>query len=100
MAIGGKGPSPGVLMKFLIDMNLLPGWIDVLTAEGWEAVHWSTVGAHGATDESIMTWARDHVYMEATGTVPSTPPEIMCVFQGGSHCEKSRGNSRSVHDRI
>ena len=26
-------------MKFLIDMNLSPGWIDVLTAEGWEAMH-------------------------------------------------------------
>ena len=24
-------------MKFLIDMNLSPDWIDVLTAEGWEA---------------------------------------------------------------
>lgn len=66
MAIGGKGPSPGVLMKFLIDMNLSPDWIDVLTAEGWEAVHWSTVGAHRATDESIMTWAIEHVYVVVT----------------------------------
>jgi len=44
-------------MRFLIDMNLSPDWIDVLTEEGWEAVHWATVGAHRATDESIMTWA-------------------------------------------
>lgn len=53
-------------MKFLIDMNLSPGWIDVLTAEGWETVHWSTVGAHRATDESIMTWAREHAYVVVT----------------------------------
>jgi len=24
-------------MKFLIDMNLSPDWVDVLTVEGWEA---------------------------------------------------------------
>ena len=53
-------------MKFLIDMNLSPDWIDVLTAEGWEAVHWSTVGAHRATDESIMAWAREYAYVVVT----------------------------------
>ena len=53
-------------MKFLIDMNLSPDWIDVLTEEGWEAVHWSTVGAHRATDEFIMTWAREHAYVVVT----------------------------------
>ena len=53
-------------MKFLIDMNLSPDWIDVLTAEGWEAVHWSTVGAHCATDESITAWAREHAYVVVT----------------------------------
>lgn len=40
-------------MRFLIDMNLSPDWIEVLTEEGWEAVHWSTVGAYRATDESM-----------------------------------------------
>lgn len=30
-------------MKFLIDMNLSPDWINVLTKEGWEAVHWSSM---------------------------------------------------------
>jgi len=24
-------------MKFLIDMNLSPDWLDAFTAEGWEA---------------------------------------------------------------
>ena len=34
-------------MKFLIDMNLSPDWLDAFTAEGWEAIHWSTVGEVG-----------------------------------------------------
>ncbi len=53
-------------MRFLIDMNLSPDWIDVLTEEGWETVHWATVGAHRATDETIMTWAREHGYVVVT----------------------------------
>ncbi len=47
-------------------MNLSPDWLDAFTAEGWEAVHWSTVGQHHATDEFIMTWARDHAYVVVT----------------------------------
>lgn len=53
-------------MKFLIDMNLSQDWINVLTQEGWEAVHWSSIGEHCATDESIMTWARAHGYVVVT----------------------------------
>jgi predicted nuclease of predicted toxin-antitoxin system len=53
-------------MKFLIDMNLSPDWLDAFTAEEWDAVHWSTVGEHRATDEFIMTWARDHTYVVVT----------------------------------
>jgi hypothetical protein len=43
----GTVVGPGVLMKFLIDMSLSPDWIDVLTAEGWEALIRSRVqGQH------------------------------------------------------
>ncbi len=45
-------------MKFVIDMNLSPLWVEVLQAEGWEAVHWSTIGAAHAPDHEIMTWAK------------------------------------------
>ena len=31
-------------MKFLVDMNLSPLWVQFLTDRGFEAVHWSTVG--------------------------------------------------------
>ena len=30
-------------MKVLVDMNLSPRWVDLLTGEGVEAAHWSTL---------------------------------------------------------
>jgi predicted nuclease of predicted toxin-antitoxin system len=44
-------------MKIVIDMNLTPLWVDVLTGHGWQAVHWSTIGDPRAKDSEIMNWA-------------------------------------------
>jgi predicted nuclease of predicted toxin-antitoxin system len=46
-------------MKLLIDMNLSPAWIPYLAARGFEAVHWSSIGAHNAPDVEVMAHARD-----------------------------------------
>ena len=53
-------------MKILIDMNLPPRWAKVFAAEGWEALHWSEVGAPTASDREIMAWARDNDYIVFT----------------------------------
>ena len=45
-------------MKLLVDMNLSPSWVDGLTRYGFEAVHWSTIGAPTAPDDEILAWAR------------------------------------------
>ena len=45
-------------MKLLVDMNLSPRWVDALIAAGFEAVHWSAVGAADAPDSEIMGVAR------------------------------------------
>ncbi|MCX6348048.1 MAG: DUF5615 family PIN-like protein [Candidatus Aureabacteria bacterium] len=45
-------------MKLVIDMNLSPAWVTVLAEAGHEAIHWSSVGASGAPDHEILTWAR------------------------------------------
>ena len=37
-------------MKVLVDMNLSPGWVSFLAEAGFEAVHWSDVGAGNAPD--------------------------------------------------
>jgi predicted nuclease of predicted toxin-antitoxin system len=44
-------------MKILIDMNLSPKWVETLRAEGYEAVHWSTIGEPDAPDQKIFNWA-------------------------------------------
>jgi predicted nuclease of predicted toxin-antitoxin system len=50
-------------MRFLVDMNLSPGWVVFLQGGGYGAVHWSDVGAFDAEDRALMQWAadRDHV---------------------------------------
>ena len=47
-------------MKFLIDMNLSPRWVEVLQSEGWDSVHWPEIGQPDATDSELMEWAREH----------------------------------------
>lgn len=53
-------------MKILIDMNLPPRWVEVFAGAGWDAVHWSQVGEHTASDRKIMAWARDKGYVVFT----------------------------------
>ena len=50
-------------MKILLDMNLSPRWVGFLRQEGFEAVHWSTVGDLRASDAAIMAWARDNAFV-------------------------------------
>ncbi|MGI3901727.1 MAG: DUF5615 family PIN-like protein [Janthinobacterium lividum] len=45
-------------MKFVVDMNLSPDWVATLQQAGYDAVHWSNVGAANASDDAIMIWAR------------------------------------------
>ena len=47
-------------MKLLVDMNLSPRWVDRLASHGFEAVHWSTIGAATAPDHEILAWAHQH----------------------------------------
>lgn len=53
-------------MKILIDMNLSPDWVVVFKRNGWEAVHWSSVGNPQANDFTLMEWARSNNYIVFT----------------------------------
>jgi len=53
-------------MKFLIDMNLSPRWVEVFMAAGLDATHWVVIGDPRATDRSIMEWARSNGYIVFT----------------------------------
>ena len=53
-------------MKILLDTNLSPTWVRFLEENGFEAVHWSTLGERTATDAVIMGWARDRGFVVIT----------------------------------
>lgn len=53
-------------MRLLIDMNLSPRWVGLLTGAGIEAAHWSTLGASNAPDSEIMAFAAAHGYVVLT----------------------------------
>ena len=60
------GSALSFLMKILIDMNLPPRWMQVFNQAGWEAVHWSHLGAPNASDWDVMKWARGNGYIVFT----------------------------------
>lgn len=47
-------------MKLLADMNLSPKWAGFLSAAGFEALHWSALGAPTAPDTEIMRHASEN----------------------------------------
>ena len=47
-------------MRFLVDMNLSPRRVAFLRNAGFEAIHWSNVGAPDASDRALMQWAAAH----------------------------------------
>jgi predicted nuclease of predicted toxin-antitoxin system len=53
-------------MKVLVDMNLSPRWVSFLSESGFEAVHWSDIGAGGAPDSELMLWATEHDHIVLT----------------------------------
>ncbi len=53
-------------MKLLVDMNLSPSSVERLVRHGFEAVHWSTIGAATAPDVEILTWANEHHFIVIT----------------------------------
>ncbi|MEX2599526.1 MAG: DUF5615 family PIN-like protein [Dehalococcoidia bacterium] len=53
-------------MKIVIDMNLSPVWVSALEDQGFQCVHWSTVGDARAADSVILKWARDNGYVVFT----------------------------------
>jgi predicted nuclease of predicted toxin-antitoxin system len=53
-------------MKLLIDVNLAPRWVERLSQDGIQSIHWSQIGAIDAPDYEIMTYAVDHGYVVFT----------------------------------
>jgi predicted nuclease of predicted toxin-antitoxin system len=54
------------VIKIIVDMNLPPRWVSVLKDEGWDAVHWSSIGTPGAADTDILSYAKNAGYAVLT----------------------------------
>lgn len=57
---------PRQRIKLLIDMNMAPQWVDLLSSADFEAVHWSSVGSVHATDVEIMAYASTNGFVVLT----------------------------------
>jgi predicted nuclease of predicted toxin-antitoxin system len=53
-------------VKLLVDMNPSPSWVERLVQYGFEAIHWSSVGAPTAGDDEILSWARANGFLLLT----------------------------------
>ena len=53
-------------MKFLVDMNLARSWVSFLRSSGFQAEHWSAIGAADAADSVIVQWAAENAYVILT----------------------------------
>jgi predicted nuclease of predicted toxin-antitoxin system len=78
-------------VKLLIDMNLSPRWVQTLSAAGFNAMHWSTVGAATATDAQILAYAIEHDHVVLThdldfgailAATQGTKPSVVQVRSG------------------
>jgi predicted nuclease of predicted toxin-antitoxin system len=69
-------------VKLLVDMNLSPSWVGQLAQRGFDAVHWSTVGAATAPDEEILSWAREHSFIVLTNDLDFSA--ILAATSGAS----------------
>jgi predicted nuclease of predicted toxin-antitoxin system len=74
-------------LRVLVDMNLSPSWVEVLRNAGFEAEHWSQLGANDAPDSELFEWARTHGYIVFThdldfgAMLNATQAESPSVFQ-------------------
>jgi predicted nuclease of predicted toxin-antitoxin system len=59
-------------MKVLLDMNLSPQWVKLLTDSGFEVLHWFTTGNPGAPDIEIFEFARLNGYIIITHDIDFT----------------------------
>lgn len=53
-------------MKLLVDMNLTPRWVSLLSGAGFESVHWMNLGKPNAPDTEIMAFAEAQDYVVLT----------------------------------
>ncbi|MBX9579954.1 MAG: DUF5615 family PIN-like protein [Gemmataceae bacterium] len=79
-------------LSLVVDVNLPPGWVAHLQAEGHAAVYWPTVGHPAAPDDDILDWARANGHVILTHDLDfgrllalsrAPGPSVVIVRDGG-----------------
>ena len=83
----GSRSSAAPAVKLLVDMNLSPSWVERLVRHGFEAVHWSTIGAATAPDVEILTWANEHAFVLITNDLTSRQYSRPAVERRRASCK-------------
>lgn len=86
-------------MRILIDCCLSREWVKVLQDNGYDAVHWKTIGPYDATDQEILEYAASEVYVVLThdldfGTLLATqalPRPSVVQIRSQSHLHEDVG---------
>ena len=53
-------------MKLLIDMNLSPRLVGLLSNAGHQTVYWGSIGSPDAEDSEILNWAKENEHVILT----------------------------------
>jgi hypothetical protein len=81
-------------MRFLLDMPVSPGLLDLLAGRGHHAEHASHLGLYQATDEELVMLARQ------TGSKAMVrPPAAHQAWAGGRHANEARPRGRLPPNR-
>jgi predicted nuclease of predicted toxin-antitoxin system len=83
-------------MRLLIDMNLSPKWAEFLKEAGFEAAHWSALGAANASDPELMTYAMANDYVILTHDL-DFGAILAATGDGGPSVVQVRANDLSPH---
>lgn len=54
------------MIRIVVDVNLSPSWLPVFEKHDIPALHWSSVGDIRASDDAVLTWARENGYVVFT----------------------------------
>lgn len=93
-------------MKILLDMNLPPVLAEALIEQGYEAVHWSSIGDATAPDKVILEYARNSDYiifthdLDFSALLAAAQAQAPSVFQIRTQDVLSKGFQQAMIDAL
>jgi len=93
-------------MKILLDMNLPLVLAEVLIEQGYEVLHWSSIGDVAAPDKVIFEYARDNGYiifthdLDFSALLAAAQAHAPSVFQIRTQDVRSKSFQQAMIDAL